>query len=80
MFEGRTIGVGRESVAMSMKKVWSTVPLHLGGLYEEFTQMEGFALGKKKVHLSYKTGQLHLSIYQGMKKRVRVNRSGSLSQ
>lgn len=47
MLEGRRIGVGRESMAMSTKKLWSTAPLHLGGLQEELTQMEGLALGKK---------------------------------
>ena len=40
MFEGRRVGTGHDCG----KKMWSTAPLHLDGLFQELTQIGRFTL------------------------------------
>lgn len=47
MFGGRRVRVGREKMAVTLKKMRGTVPVHLEGQYQQLTQIERLALGKR---------------------------------
>lgn len=80
MFEGRRVGVGRKSVAVTLKKIWSIVPLHPEGLHQELTQMKRLALRKRKFTSPARSNDGILAFTTGCEKKNDQNKRSSLSQ